>query len=58
MTQPLPPPSGPPLPHGGADGAEEGTKIFDFDNPRLVELEKALSGIELHRKLLPLTKKD
>ena len=34
----------------------EGTKIFDFDNPRL--LEKALSGTELHRKLLLLTKKD
>ena len=29
-------------PHGGA----EGTKIFDFDNPRL--LEKALLGKELH----------
>ena len=26
----------------------EGTKIFDFDNPR--SLEKALSGTELHRK--------
>ena len=33
----------------------EGTKIFDFDNPRL--LEKALSGKELHQKLLLLTKK-
>ena len=33
----------------------EGTKIFDFDNPKL--LEKALSGKELHRKLLVLTKK-
>ena len=28
----------------------EGTKIFDFDNPR--SLEKALSGKELYRKLL------
>ena len=33
----------------------EGMKIFDFDNPRL--LEKALSGKELHQKLLLLTKK-
>ena len=33
----------------------EGTKIFDFDNPR--SLEKALSGKKLHRKLLLLTKK-
>ena len=33
----------------------KGTKMFDFDNPRL--LENALSGIELHRKLLLLTKK-
>ena len=32
----------------------EGMKIFDFDNPRL--LEKALSGKELHRKLLLRTK--
>ena len=32
----------------------EGMKIFDFDNTRL--LEKALSGTELHRKLLPLLK--
>ena len=38
-------------PHGG----DEGSKIFNFDNPRL--LEKALSGKELHRKLLLLTKK-
>ena len=30
-------------------------KIFDFDNPR--SLEKALSGKELHRKLLLLKKK-
>ena len=30
----------------------EGTEIFDFDNPR--SLEKALSGKELHRKLLLL----
>ena len=35
-------------------GAER-TKIFDFDNSR--SLEKALSGTELHRKLLVLTKK-
>ena len=35
-------------------GAKE-TKIFDFDNPRL--LEKTLSGKELHRKLLLLTRK-
>ena len=35
-------------------GAER-TKIFDFDNPRL--LEKALSGKELYRKLLLHTKK-
>ena len=33
----------------------EGTKIFDFDNPTL--LEKALPGKELHQKLLLLTKK-
>ena len=33
----------------------EGTKIFDFANPR--SLEKALSGEELHWKLLLLTKK-
>ena len=33
----------------------EGTRIFDFDNPRL--LEKALLGKELHWKLLLLTKK-
>ena len=33
----------------------EGMKIFDFDNPR--SLEKALSGTELHQKLLLLTKK-
>ena len=33
----------------------EGTKIFGFDNPRL--LEKALFGKELHWKLLLLTKK-
>ena len=33
----------------------EGTKIFDSDNPRC--LEKALSGKELHQKLLLLTKK-
>ena len=33
----------------------EGTKIFDFDNSR--SLEKGLSGNELHRKLLLLTKK-
>ena len=32
----------------------EGTKNFYFDNPR--SLEKALSGTELHRKLLRLTK--
>ena len=32
----------------------EGTKIFDFDNP--TSLEKALSGKELHWKLLLLTK--
>ena len=32
----------------------EGTKIFDFDNPRL--LEKALMGKELYQKLLLLTK--
>ena len=31
----------------------EGTKSFDFDNPR--SLEKGLSGKELHRKLLLLT---
>ena len=42
------PPSSP-NPHG------EETKMFDFDNPRL--LEKALPGTELHRKLLLLTKK-
>ena len=30
------------------------SKIFDFDNPR--SLEKAISGKELHRKLLLLTK--
>ena len=33
----------------------EGTKIFDFDNPR--SLEKTLLGKELHEKLLLLTKK-
>ena len=33
----------------------EGQKIFNFDNPRL--LEKALLGKELHQKLLLLTKK-
>ena len=33
----------------------KGTKMFDFDNPRL--LEKALSVTELHQKLLLLTKK-
>ena len=33
----------------------EGTKMFYFDNPR--SLEKALSGTELHRKSLLLTKK-
>ena len=33
-------------------GAEE-TKNFDFDSPGL--MEKALSGTELHRKLLLLT---
>ena len=33
----------------------EGTNILDFDNPR--SLEKVLSGKELHRKLLLLTKK-
>ena len=33
----------------------EGTKIFDIDEPRL--LEEALLGKELHQKLLPLTKK-
>ena len=33
----------------------EGTKIFDFDNPR--SLEEALSGTELHQKLLLRTKK-
>ena len=33
----------------------EGTKFFDFDNPRL--LEKAFSGTELHQKLLLLTEK-
>ena len=32
----------------------KGTKTFDFDNPRL--LGKALSGTELHRKLLLLYK--
>ena len=32
----------------------EGKKIFDFDNPRL--LEKALLQKELHQKLLLLTK--
>ena len=32
-----------------------GTKIFDFDDPR--SLEKALSGKELHNKVLPLPKK-
>ena len=37
------------------DPGAEGTKIFDFDNPR--SLEKALSGTELHQKLLLLTKK-
>ena len=36
------------------EGAE-GTKAFDFDNPR--PLEKVLSGTELHRKLLLLTEK-
>ena len=35
-------------------GAER-TKIFYFDNSR--SLEKALSGTELYRKLLVLTKK-
>ena len=30
-------------------------QLIDFDNPR--SLEKKLSGIELHRKLLLLTKK-
>ena len=35
-------------------GAEE-IKIFDFDKPR--SLQKALSGKELHRKLLHLLKK-
>ena len=34
----------------GADG----TKIFDFDNPR--SLEKALSGKELHRNYFYLLK--
>ena len=43
-----------PSPHIPIVGAE-GSKIFDFDNPR--SLEKALSGKELHRKLLLLTKK-
>ena len=38
-------------PHGGA----EVTKFFNFDNLGL--LEKALSGKELHRKLLLLAKK-
>ena len=33
----------PPLPMVG----DQGMKIFDFDNPRL--LEKALSGKELHQ---------
>ena len=33
----------------------EGTKVFDFDNPR--SLEKTLSGTELRRKLLLRTKK-
>ena len=33
----------------------EGMKIFYLDNPRL--LEKILLRKELHRKLLPLTKK-
>ena len=33
----------------------EGAKIFDFENPRL--LEKALSEKELHGKLLLFTKK-
>ena len=33
----------------------EGTEIFDFGNPRL--LEKTLSGTELHRKLLLHTTK-
>ena len=33
----------------------ENLKIFDFDNPRL--LEKALLGTELCQKLLLLTKK-
>ena len=37
------------------DKREKGKKFFDFDNPR--SLEKALSGKELHRKLLLLTKK-
>ena len=40
MTAPSPPPLIPP------DGGADGTKIFDFDNPRL--LEKALLGKELH----------
>ena len=33
----------------------EGTRMFDFDNPR--SLEKALSGKELHRKLLLVAEK-
>ena len=40
-----------PLPMVGT----EGTKIFDFDDPGL--LEKALLGKELHQKLVLLTRK-
>ena len=33
----------------------EGTKMFDFDNPRL--LQKALPGTELHRNYFYLLKR-
>ena len=57
LVNPTPPhpPSPPPLPPPPPMERAEGIKKFDFDNPRL--LEKALSGTELHWKLLLLTKK-
>ena len=49
-----PPPSPPPQPPPFKLVRVEGTKNFDFDNPRL--LEKALPEKKLHQKLILLLK--